>query len=113
MSSKVEKEIKSLQEKIRSHDNRYHVLADPIISDVEYDNLLKKLEKLEAKNPEFITKDSPTQRVGQDLTKEFKPVRHKVPMLSLANTYNEKELYNFDRRVRDALGNEEKVEYIV
>ena len=113
MSSKVEKEIKSLQEKIRSHDYRYHVLADPIISDVEYDNLLKKLEKLEAANPEFISKDSPTQRVGQDLTKEFKPVRHKVPMLSLANTYNEKELYDFDRRVRDAITNEEKVEYIV
>jgi len=113
MPSKIEKEIKSLCETIRTHDYRYHVLADPIISDVEYDLILKKLEKLESKHPEFITKDSPTQRVGQDLTKEFKPVRHKVPMLSLANTYNEKELYDFDRRVRDALKDDEKVEYIV
>jgi len=113
MSSKIEKEIKSLRESIRSHDYNYHVLADPIISDIEYDRLLKQLEKLESAHPEFITKDSPTQRVGQDLTKEFKPVQHKVPMLSLANTYNEKELYDFDRRVKDALGNKEKVEYIV
>lgn len=113
MLSKIEKEIKSLRESIRSHDYKYHVLADPIISDIEYDRLLKQLEKLESAHPEFITKDSPTQRVGQDLTKEFKPVQHKVPMLSLANTYNEKELYDFDRRVKDALGNKEKVEYIV
>jgi len=112
MSSKIEKEIKSLRETIRKHDHRYHVLADPIIGDVEYDELLKKLEKLESAHPEFITKDSPTHRVGQDLTKEFKPVRHKVPMLSLANTYNEKELYDFDRRVREAVADDEKVEYI-
>ena len=74
MLSKIEKEIKSLRESIRSHDYKYHVLADPIISDIEYDRLLKQLEKLESAHPEFITKDSPTQRVGQDLTKEFKPV---------------------------------------
>jgi DNA ligase (NAD+) len=80
---------------------------------VEYDSLLKKLEKLESAHPEFITKDSPTQRVGQDLTKEFNPVQHKIPMLSLANTYNEKELYDFDRRIREALADDEKVEYIV
>jgi DNA ligase (NAD+) len=113
MSSKIEKEIKSLRKTVSEHDYRYHVLADPIISDVEYDTLLKKLEKLESEHPEFITKDSPTQRVGQDLTKEFNPVRHKVPMLSLANTYNEKELFDFDRRVREALADNEKVEYIV
>jgi DNA ligase (NAD+) len=113
MSSKIEKEIKTLREMINSHDYMYHVLVDPIISDVEYDSLLKKLEKLESAHPEFITKDSPTQRVGQDLTKEFNPVQHKIPMLSLANTYNEKELYDFDRRIREALADDEKVEYIV
>ncbi|UCH66172.1 MAG: NAD-dependent DNA ligase LigA [Ignavibacterium sp.] len=113
MSSKVEKEIKLLRETVSKHDYRYHVLADPIISDLEYDTLFKRLEKLEAENPEFITKDSPTQRVGQDLTKEFKQVRHKIPMLSLANTYNEKELFDFDRKVREALADNEKVEYIV
>ena len=112
MSSKIEKEIISLCETIRKHDYRYHVLADPIISDVEYDRLLKKLEKLESAHPEFITNDSPTQRVGQDLTKEFKPVQHKVPMLSLANTYNEEELYDFDRRIKEILDDNEKVEYI-
>jgi DNA ligase (NAD+) len=113
MSSKLEKEIKSLRETVSEHDYRYYVLADPIISDLEYDTLLKKLEKLEAEHPEFITKDSPTQRVGQDLTKEFKPVRHKIPMLSLANTYNDNELFDFDRRVREALADNENVEYIV
>jgi DNA ligase (NAD+) len=80
---------------------------------LEYDTLLKKLEKLEAEHPDFIKKDSPTQRVGQDLTKEFKPVRHKIPMLSLANTYNDNELFDFDRRVREALADNENVEYIV
>jgi DNA ligase (NAD+) len=112
MSTSIEKKIKSLREKIREHDYNYYVLAEPIVSDRQYDHLYKELQELEQKHPELITSDSPTQRVGSDLTKEFKPVTHKIPMLSLSNTYNEEELFNFDRRVRDLLRNQ-KVEYIV
>ncbi len=113
MPKSPEKKIEELRELIRSHDYKYYVLAEPSISDNEYDMLMKELEKLENENPELITPDSPTQRVGKDLTKEFKPVTHQVPMLSLANTYNEEELFDFDRRVREALPSGEKVEYVV
>ncbi len=113
MPSDIKIKIESLRKKIREHDYKYYVLTEPAVSDEEYDKLVKKLEKLEAEHPKLITHDSPTQRVGKDLTKEFKPVRHKLPMLSLANTYNEEELYDFDRRVKDALPDNEKVEYIV
>ena len=113
MPSAIEKKIESLREEINKHNHNYHVLATPVISDEEFDKLVKKLEKLEAEHPELITPDSPTQRVGSDLTKEFKPVEHKVPMLSLSNTYSEVELYDFDRRVKDGLPANEKVEYIV
>lgn len=112
MSSDIEKRIEELRELIRHHDYNYYVLAEPKISDQEYDKLYKELEKLEAENPELITPDSPTQRVGSDLTKEFKPVEHKIPMLSLSNTYSEEELYDFDRRVREGIGNPKEVEYV-
>lgn len=105
--------IENLKEKIRDHDHKYYVLAEPSISDEEYDMLIKELERLESENPGFITPDSPTQRVGKDLTKIFNPVIHKIPMLSLANTYSEKELLDFDRRVKAALPKNEKIEYIV
>jgi DNA ligase (NAD+) len=113
MPSDIKIKIESLRKKIRENDYKYYVLAEPSVSDEEYDKLVKKLENLEAEHPGLITTDSPTQRVGKDLTKDFKPVRHKVSMLSLANTYNEEELYDFDRRVRDALPQNEKVEYVV
>jgi DNA ligase (NAD+) len=113
MPVNIKKKIEVLREIIREHDHRYYVLAEPSISDYEYDKLLKELEKLEAENPELITPDSPTQRVGKDLTKDFKPVSHQVPMLSLANTYSEEELFDFDRRVKEALPPNEKVEYVV
>lgn len=113
MTKSVRKRVEELRQEIREHDYRYYVLADPVISDREYDVLLKELEKLEKDNPDLITPDSPTQRVGTDLTKDFKPVNHLIPMLSLANTYNEDELIDFDRRVRDALAKEEKIEYVV
>ena len=109
----IEEKIENLREQIRKHDYKYYVLADPSISDEEYDKLIKDLEKLEKENPNLITPDSPTQRVGKDLTKVFNPVAHKIPMLSLANTYNEEELLDFDRRVREALPKDEKIEYVV
>lgn len=113
MAVSVENRIFTLREEINKHDYRYYVLAQPTISDEDYDKLVKELEKLENENPHLITPDSPTQRVGKDLTKEFKPVTHKVPMLSLANTYDEQDVYDFDRRVREALSSGEKVEYVV
>jgi DNA ligase (NAD+) len=113
MSSQVEKRIEELRKKIKEHDYRYYILAEPVIGDEEYDKLMKELENLEEKNPHLVIPDSPTQRVGKDLTKEFKPVTHLVPMLSLSNTYNEEELFDFDRRVRESLPKEEQVEYVV
>jgi DNA ligase (NAD+) len=109
----IEKRIEDLKEQIREHDYKYYVLAQPAISDEQYDKLLKELEALEKEHPELITTDSPTQRVGSDLTKDFKPVEHKIPMLSLSNTYSEEELFDFDRRVKDGLDENEKVEYLV
>lgn len=113
MPLSAKKRIEELREEIREHDHRYYVLAEPSISDQEFDKLIKELEKLEKENPDLITPDSPTQRVGRDLTKDFKPVKHQVPMLSLANTYNEDELFDFDRRVREGLPEGEKAEYVV
>ncbi len=113
MPTQIEKKIETLRKKIREHDYKYYILTETVIGDEEYDNLVKDLEKLEAEHPELITPDSPTQRVGKDLTEQSKRVKHKIPMLSLANTYNEEELYNFDRRVKDVLPENEKVEYIV
>jgi DNA ligase (NAD+) len=111
--SSIEKKIEALREQIREHDYKYYVLAQPTISDEEYDKLLNQLEKLESEHPELIKPDSPTQRVASDLTKEFKPVEHKIPMLSLSNTYSEDELYDFDRRVKEGLDINEKIDYIV
>jgi len=113
MNKQAEKRIEQLREQIRDHDYKYYVLVEPAISDQEYDSLLKELENLENENPELVTPDSPTQRVGKDLTKKFNPVEHTIPMLSLSNTYNEEELYDFDRRVKETLPEDEKVEYVV
>ena len=104
--------IEELRELIREHDYNYHVLAQPSITDFEYDQLINELIQLEKDHPQLITPDSPTQRVGSDLTKEFKPVQHKIPMLSLSNSYSEEELFDFDRRVREGLPNNETPEYV-
>ncbi|MFA4923400.1 MAG: NAD-dependent DNA ligase LigA [Ignavibacteriaceae bacterium] len=109
----VEELLYELREKIHLYDYHYYVLAEPLINDYDYDLLYKELEKLESENPQLITTDSPTQRVGKNLTKEFKPVTHQFPMLSLANTYNESEVLDFDRRVKEILGEREKVEYVL
>lgn len=113
MSVSVEKKIEELRNQIIKHDYNYYILTEPVISDESYDKLVKELEKLENENPHLITPDSPTQRVGKDLTKEFNPVKHKIPMLSLANTYDEQDLFDFDRRVKESLPDSEKVEYVV
>ena len=108
---KIREEIEKLREEIRYHDQKYYVENNPVISDEEYDKLFNRLKKLEEKFPQFITPDSPTQRVGGEPLKEFATVTHRVPMLSLDNTYNEEEVREFDERVKRWLG-EEKVEFV-
>jgi len=109
----AEVQLQQLRDKIHRYDYEYYVLNDPTISDYDYDQLFKQLEFLEAAHPELVSPDSPTQRVGKDLTKTFAPVTHQFPMLSLANTYNEDELFDFNRRVKEILGEKEKVSYVV
>ncbi|MEW6506660.1 MAG: NAD-dependent DNA ligase LigA [Bacteroidota bacterium] len=104
--------IEELRKQIKEHDHNYFVLAQPTISDYLYDLLLEELIQLEKYYPHFVTPDSPTQRVGADITNEFKPVVHKIPMLSLSNSYSEDELIDFDRRVKDALPANESVDYV-
>lgn len=113
MSSSIQNRIEELRELIREYDYKYYVLAEPDLSDYDYDMLVKELEKLESEYPEFVTSDSPTQRVGKDITRGFNPVNHSIPMLSLANTYNPQELLDFDRRVREGLSGSAEVEYVV
>lgn len=96
----IPKRIAELQSILEDHNHRYYVLSQPVISDQEFDMLLKELEKLEAENPEFFDPNSPTQRVGSDLNKEFEQVRHQYPMLSLSNSYSEEELRDFDQKIR-------------
>lgn len=104
--------IKELRNVLRFHDHRYYVMNDPLISDFEYDQLYKQLEKLEKENPELVSADSPTQRVAKGLTKDFPTVQHMVPMLSLSNSYNDQDVIDFDRRARELTG-EKQIEYCV
>ena len=92
---------------LRFHEHRYYILNDPLLSDFEYDQLFKALEKIEKENPTLITPDSPTQRVAHELTREFPTVQHLVPMLSLDNSYNADDLLDFDRKVRELSGLEQ------
>lgn len=108
----TEKQIESLRDVLRFHEYRYYILNDPLISDFEYDQLYKALEKIETANPSLITPDSPTQRIGKGLTKEFPTVQHLVPMLSLDNSYNSEDLIDFDRKVREGTSLEE-IEYCI
>lgn len=103
-STEARKETEKLRAEIERHNRLYYVDAAPEISDRDYDALLKQLEALEKQFPELATPDSPTRRVGGEPLKEFKSVRHTVPMISLANTYNKEELVEFDGRVKKLLG---------
>lgn len=99
--------IEHLREELRRHEHLYYVLDAPILSDAEYDALMRSLQKLEAEHPEFVTPDSPTQRVGGQPRDGFTKLRHSSPMLSLDNALNEGELRDFDRRVRELLAGED------
>jgi DNA ligase (NAD+) len=106
----AEKEIEKLSKEIEGHNYKYYALSRPSISDFEFDKLLEKLISIEKQFPDLVKSDSPSQRVGGSITKEFKQVKHKYPMISLANTYSEDELVDFDARVRKAVGDD--VEYV-
>jgi DNA ligase (NAD+) len=110
--SKIADRAAELRHQISEHDYRYYVLAEPTISDAEYDELMRELQNLEKRFPALRTPDSPTQRVGGQPTKEFPTVYHNPPMLSLSNSYSEGDIHEFDRRVRDLLGGE-KPQYVV
>ena len=97
-------EIQRLREEIEAHNYAYYILSAPTISDYDFDQLLKRLEQLEAEHPDLITPDSPTQRVGSDRTEGFAQVAHRYPMLSLGNTYSYDEVREFYERVAKDLG---------
>jgi DNA ligase (NAD+) len=102
--------VDQLTQELNEHNFRYYVLAQPLISDYDFDMKMKQLEQLEKQYPDLAFSDSPTQRVGGAITKEFKQVRHEYPMLSLGNTYSEQEIIDFVTRVKKLIP--EKVEYV-
>ena len=105
----AKKRIEELSEELRQHNYRYYNEDAPVISDYDFDMLLKELQELEDKYPDFADENSPTKRVGGEVTKKFESVVHKYPMLSLANSYSREELTEFDERVQKILG--KKVAY--
>ncbi|MCB0648008.1 MAG: NAD-dependent DNA ligase LigA [Saprospiraceae bacterium] len=106
-------EIEDVRDLLRYHEWKYYVENNPVISDFEYDQLFKKLQKLETENPQLITVDSPTQRLSQDTITDFTTVAHIIPMLSLDNSYNAEDLLEFDKQVRKLTEIEGDLEYAV
>lgn len=109
---KIKKRIEELRKLIEYHNYRYYILDSPEISDEEYDKLFKELLELEEKYPEFKSDISPTQRVGAPPIKEFKTIKHSLPMLSLDNAFNDEDLINFEKRVKRIVGDVE-IDYVV
>lgn len=107
--SEIERRIRDLRAEIEQHNYNYYVLSQPVISDFEFDSLLRSLQELEAAHPEFYDANSPTQRVGSDLQSDFKQVEHRFPMLSLSNTYSEEEVVDFYERVQKGLNEPFKI----
>lgn len=105
-------EITQLRQQINFHNYRYYALDDPEIPDAEYDRLMQRLRELEAKNPERITPESPTQRVGSAPLSEFTTVVHELPMLSLDNTFSDDDLLSFNQRIQDRLKSKAEIEYV-
>jgi DNA ligase (NAD+) len=101
--------IAALSEELEQHNYNYYILAKPTISDYEFDMKLEELARLEKEFPEFLSPASPTQRVGGGITKEFKSVKHRYPMLSLANSYSREEIGEFISRIKKTI--EEEVEF--
>ncbi len=99
----VKEQIEALRSELEQHNYNYYVLSAPTISDKEFDEKMKELQDLEAAHPEYYDSNSPTQRVGSDLSKEFEQVQHRYPMLSLGNTYSEEEVRDFYERTERSL----------
>jgi DNA ligase (NAD+) len=112
-TSSIAERVKQLRDQIDRHNHLYHVLDDPQIPDSAYDRLLMELQALESKHPELVTNDSPTQRVGAEPLKEFASIKHSLPMLSLDNAFSEDEFVDFERRVKDRLGEDHEIIYCV
>jgi len=109
-SAHIKQQMDLLVTELNQHNYNYYVLAQPTISDLDFDKKLQELAALEIQYPEYQDPDSPTLKVGGEITKEFKTVKHKWPMLSLGNTYNEQDLKEFDDRIRKAIG--DNFEYV-
>ncbi len=111
-NKEIEQKIKKLRDEINYHNYRYYILDDPEISDAQYDRFMRELQSLEQQYPEFVTSDSPTQRVGATPLEAFETVAHTMPMLSLDNGFDEAEIREFDNRIRKLLPQREKIEYV-
>ena len=107
----TKKYIEELREKIRYHANKYYNEDKPEISDFEYDMMMQELKNLELMNPDLVTEDSPTKKVIGNVKEGFSEVHHDVPMLSLQDVFDKAALYDFDKRMKEALG--DNVEYTV
>src|SRR5512140_2836001 len=107
VTSSIHKRVAELRQRLEKANYEYHVLDRPTISDESYDALMRELQELEAKHPELVTAESPTQRIGAAPSTRFAPVEHARPMLSLSNVFDETELRAFDQRVRKALGRDD------
>ena len=110
-ANKPRKRAEELRKEINYHNYRYYVLDNPVISDAQYDKLLRELQQIESDHPELITPDSPTQRVGAEPSKEFGEVRHKIPMTSMDNAFDDNEARDWDQRVRKGLETDAAVDY--
>jgi DNA ligase (NAD+) len=108
----AERQIEQLRQQLQYHNYRYHVLDDPQITDAEYDQLMRRLQELEAAFPELIRPDSPTQRVGATPLEAFGTVLHSLPMLSLDNAFSAEEVRDFDARIRRQLGQSDRIDYV-
>lgn len=107
----IAEKIAALRKTLHEHNHRYYLLDAPVISDQEFDQLLRELQDLEEAHPEFYDPNSPTQRVGGGVTKSFETVAHRFPMYSLSNTYSKEELEQWEERIRKVIGPQEEIEY--
>ena len=108
----AEKQYRELLKQLKHHDQLYYMDSKPEITDYEYDLLFKNLQELEAQHPELTNEDSPTQRVSDAPALGFEKQTHRIPMLSLQNTYNTDEILDFDQRVKKTLASDEDLSLI-
>lgn len=109
-AQEAKQRIEFLTKELNHHNHLYYVESNPVISDYEFDQLLRELQDLEAQFPEFVSPLSPTKRVGGDITKKFETVVHRFPMLSLSNTYSEEEIIDWEQRLKKAVS--DPIEYV-